>query len=303
MIRDPYGRPITSMRISITSRCNFSCIYCHHEGFESRREEMTPEEIERIVRLGVRFGVRKVKLTGGEPLIRKDVVEIVERINGISGIEDISITTNGYYLEEYASKLKEAGLDRVNVSLDTLRREVFRWITGYDAHEKVLRGIRAALEAGLTPVKINMVVMQGVNHEEIQDMLDNFKDSEVILQLIELVDSNNDTFSRYYYNLDEVEEEFRKKAVEVHERKFMHGRRQYVLNGARVEVIKPMHNSHFCSHCTRLRVTSDGKFKPCLMRTDNHVDFLHAMRRGASDEELAELFREAVMRREPYFKG
>ncbi len=303
MIKDSFGRPITSMRISITSRCNYSCRYCHHEGIDASAEnEMTPEEIKRIVDIGVKFGVRKVKITGGEPLVRKDVVEIVEKISSIEKVKDLSITTNGYYLEDYAHELKKAGLDRVNVSLDTLRPEIFRWITGSDTHEKVVRGIEAALEAELTPVKINVVVMKGINDDEIDAMLKTYSGREVIIQLIELVESESNMFRDYYFDLDNLEEEFKKRALEVHERRFMHGRRQYQLNGARVEVIKPMHNSYFCAHCTRLRVTSDGKFKPCLMRSDNHVDFLHALRSGASDEELEKLFVDAVLRREPFFK-
>ncbi len=291
------------MRISITQRCNFRCRYCHHEGItETSHNEMTPQEIKRIVSLGVRFGVRKVKLTGGEPLVREDVVEIVEGIAGVKGIEDLSMTTNAYYLVDYAHELKRAGLDRVNISLDTLRSEVFSWITRGGDLSRVVAGVEAAIDAGLTPVKINMVVMRGINDNEIHEMLARFSGENVILQLIELVASDREFFQRYFFDLDGFEEELAKRAIAVHERRFMHGRRQYQLNGARVEVIKPMHNSRFCAHCTRLRVTADGKFKPCLMRSDNLVDFLTPMRQGASDEELAKLFKEAVLRRAPFFR-
>ncbi len=303
MIKDGFGRPITSMRVSITSRCNFSCRYCHHEGMDAGSEnEMTPEEIREIVALGVRFGVKKVKITGGEPLVRKDVVDVIDRVSSIEEITDLSITTNGYYLEDYASDLKKAGLDRVNVSLDTLRPDVFKWITGSDTYETVIKGIDAALEAELTPLKINVVVMKGINDDEINSMLKSYSGREVIVQLIELVKSDSSMFRDYYFDLDNIEDEFRKRALEVHERRFMHGRRQYLLNGSTVEVIKPMHNSYFCAHCTRLRVTSDGKFKPCLMRNDNHVDFLKILRSGVDKRELEKLFVKAVMRREPFFK-
>ena len=303
MLRDSFGRPLTSMRISITQRCNFRCRYCHHEGISGASgDEMTPQEIRRIVALGARFGVRKVKLTGGEPLVREDVVEIVDEIARVRGIEDLSMTTNAYYLADLAHELKRAGLDRVNVSLDTLRSDVFSWITRGGKLERVIAGIEAALEAELTPVKINMVVMRGINDGEIHEMLRRFSGSEVVLQLIELVETQGDFFRRYFFDLDELEEELARRAIAVHERRFMHGRRQYQLNGARVEVIKPMHNSRFCAHCTRLRVTHDGKFKPCLMRSDNLVDFLTPMRRGAGDEELERLFLEAVLRREPFFR-
>ncbi|GBE54841.1 cyclic pyranopterin monophosphate synthase [archaeon BMS3Bbin15] len=303
MIKDGFGRPITSMRVSITSRCNFSCRYCHHEGMAAGSEnEMTPEEIREIVAMGVRFGVKKVKITGGEPLVRKDVVDVIDRVSSIEGITDLSITTNGYYLEDYASDLKKAGLDRVNVSLDTLRPDVFKWITGSDTYETVIKGIDAALEAELTPLKINVVVMKGINDNEINSMLKSYSGREVIVQLIELVKSDSSMFRDYYFDLDNIEDEFRKRALEVHERRFMHGRRQYLLNGATVEIIKPMHNSYFCAHCTRLRVTSDGEFKPCLMRNDNHVDFLKILRSGVDKRELEKLFVKAVMRREPFFK-
>ena len=303
MLRDSYGRPITSMRISITQRCNFRCRYCHHEGIqEDSREEMTPQEVRRIVALGARFGVRKVKLTGGEPLVREDVTEIVEEVAQVRGIEDLSMTTNAYYLADYAQELKRAGLDRVNISLDTLRGETFSWITRGGDLSRVRAGVKAAIEAELTPVKINMVVMRGINDDEIGRMISEFSRDGVVLQLIELVVSDREFFQRYFYDLDTFEEELTKRAIEVHERRFMHGRRQYQLNGARVEVIKPMHNSRFCAHCTRLRVTADGKFKPCLMRSNNLVDFLTPMRQGASDEELGRLFKEAVLRRVPFFR-
>lgn len=303
MIRDSYSRPLTSMRISITSRCNYSCRYCHHEGIsESAEDEMAPEEIERIVGLGARFGVSKIKLTGGEPLIRGDVVEVVERIASLPGIQDVSMTTNGYYLAECAEKLRGAGMDRVNVSLDTLKPKTFKWLTGSSSHARVLRGIESAVNAKLTPVKINMVLMRGVNDGEIERLVERYSAKEVIVQLIELVESDGGMFEEHYYSLDSIEGALERRAIEMNERRFMHGRKQYKLNGAWVEVIKPMHNSSFCAHCTRLRVTSDGKFKPCLMRQDNHVSFLHAMRSGASDEELEERFKKAVLKREPFFK-
>ncbi|MEK6976873.1 MAG: GTP 3',8-cyclase MoaA, partial [Candidatus Hydrothermarchaeota archaeon] len=280
-----------------------ACIYCHREGINKGEREMTSQEIERVVRLCARFGVKKVKLTGGEPLLRPDVSEIVSRIAGVDGIKDVSMTTNGVLLEEHAAALKEAGLDRINVSLDTLRPETFQEITRGGELARVLKGIDKALEVGLRPVKLNMVVMKGINEKEVKDLLRFASREGLVLQLIELMDAEREFFQRYFYNLDSLEREFEEGAEEVLVRGLMQGRRKYTLHGTEVEVIKPMHNTEFCAHCTRIRVTADGKFKPCLMRTDNTVDFLSLIRGGAPEAELERAFLEAVNKREPYFRG
>lgn len=303
MIKDGYGRPITSMRISITPSCNFNCVYCHKEGNgHSSRVEMEPGEIKRMVEVGVKFGVTKVKLTGGEPLMRKDVEEIVAEIATVPGITDISMTSNGYYLNGRAYDLKETGLDRVNISLDTLRPETFSWITRDGEIEKVFEGIDNAIDADLSPVKLNMVVMKGVNEDEILTMLKRYSKKGVVLQLIELMVADPDFFDRYYFKLDDVEKGFAKEASSFRERRYMQGRRQYRLNGSRVEVVRPMHNTDFCANCTRIRVTSDGNLKPCLMRSENLLDFLTPLREGAPDKVLEEIFQNTVRVREPYFK-
>lgn len=303
MITDGYGRPLTSARISITHRCNLSCVYCHREGVNYRpRDEMTPEEIGRITSILAKHGVSKVKLTGGEPLIRSDVREIVSEIAAIEGIMEVSMTTNGVHLSEYAKGLKEAGLRRVNVSLDTLKEGVFSELTRGGKLEDVLRGIESALDVGLKPVKLNMVVMKGINEGEINEMLEFSSRDGIVLQLIELMATGNGFYREHFYDLDGVEAGFEKVARGVVTRKFMQGRKKYLLNGAQVEVVKPMHNTEFCSNCTRIRVTADGKFKPCLMRRDNLVDFLSAMRAGASDSELEKLLVKAMQMREPFFK-
>ncbi|MFQ5815430.1 MAG: GTP 3',8-cyclase MoaA [Candidatus Hydrothermarchaeaceae archaeon] len=303
MAFDRYGRPLTSARISITHRCNLDCVYCHSEGVAGKPSgEMTPEEITRITALLARHGVSKVKLTGGEPLVRRDVCDIVSGIADIEGIMEVSMTTNGIYLDKFSEELREAGLRRVNVSLDTLNRDVFTEITRVGDLSRVLHGVESALEAGLKPVKLNMVVMSGINEGEIHDMLRFSSRDGVILQLIELMVTGNGFFREHFYDLDEVEAGFERVARGVVTRKFMQGRRKYLLNGAQVEVVKPMHNTEFCSNCSRIRVTADGKFKPCLMRRDNLIDFLSAMRDGASDDELEGLFGTAMHNREPFFK-
>lgn len=303
VVKDKYDRPILSLRITLTNRCNVNCIYCHHDGMRSSKNEMTPDEIYKICQIAKKIGVRKIRLSGGEPLIRKDIVEIVSKINSI-GFNDISITTNGILLEKYAKDLKEAGLDRVNVSLDTLNPETYEFITKKDYLEAAKKGILKSVEVGLYPVKINMVIMRDINEHEIKDMFNFCKDNNMVLQLIELIESENcddDKFSaEYHYKLDMVEERLSDIADEVREREFMQGRRKYYINGGEIEVVKPVDNSKFCANCTRLRVTPDGKIKPCLLRNDNLVDIITDIRNNESDEKLEEIFLKGIDKREPF---
>lgn len=304
VLRDPFGRPIENLRVSVTQKCNFKCFYCHREGetYDSGNE-MLPEEIERIVRIAASLGVYGVKLTGGEPLIRSDIVDIVRRISCVPGIKDVSMTTNGYFLREYARRLKEAGLTRVNVSLGTLNPERFRVITGVGSHKNVVDGIMEAVRAGLSPIKVNMVLLKGLNDDEVDDMIKFAKENSLILQIIELEQASEYSFyEKYHASLNDIERKLREKTSRIIVRR-MHHRRKYILdNGVEVEVVKPMHNTEFCLHCNRIRLTSDGKIKPCLFRNDNLVDLLSPIRNGADDEYLKKLFIEAVKMREPYFK-
>ena len=298
---DPYGRRVNSLRISVTQRCNFDCFFCHQEGESNPGGEVTPEEIEEIVSVAAELGIGKVKLTGGEPLLRGDIVEIVRRIAPY--VDEVSMTTNGFGLAEKARELKDAGLKRVNISLHSTRPDVFCKIIGREALIEVRRGIAAALECGLRPVKLNMVVMKGVNDGEIKDMIDFSREVGAILQLIEYqpLERGAEDWEEYHFDLRPFEEELEAKAKRIVERE-MHRRRQYHLKGeAVVEVVRPMHNSQFCRHCTRLRMTSDGCLKPCLMRGDNHVEVVSLIRMGAKREAIIEAFREAVARRRPYW--
>ena len=298
---DPFGRPINSLRISLTQRCNFNCFFCHHEGEHGSGDELTVDEVERIVKIAAEQGVRKVKLTGGEPLVRKDIVEIVERVNPL--VDEVSMTTNASRLEELAKPLKKAGLARVNISLHTLCPESFEEITG-NGKEQVTRGIEAAVKAGLNPVKLNMVVMKGVNHTEIEEMIDYSRKVGATLQLIEFqeLEDGVEHYGKYHYDLVPIEEMLEKRSEKVVERE-MHLRKIiHLRDGGRVEVVRPMHNSKFCAYCTRIRVTSDGKLKSCLMRDDNHVPFVSLMREGASQQEILEAFKKAVDRRIPFWR-
>jgi len=305
LITDPYGRPVTSIRVSVTQKCNLHCFYCHREGEDYEKynyTEMTPEEIERILKLVASFGVGKVKLTGGEPLIRSDILKIVKKIRSLSEISEVSMTTNGTLLNELAKPLKKAGLARVNVSLDTLNPKTFGMITGVDAFNKVISGIKEAVEVNLNPVKINMVLLEGINDNEVWSMVEFAERNNLILQLIELESAREDEFYRKYHSdMTKIENELTKKAERVTVRK-MHHRRKYLLQSkVEVEIVKPMHNTEFCRYCNRIRITSNGKFKPCLFRADDLVDFLGPMRNGASSGDLKKIFVEAVERRRPYF--
>lgn len=266
---------------------------------------MTPEEIERIVRIASRLGIRNVKLTGGEPTVRPDIYEIIQRIRPY--VVDLSMTTNGTTLYASAEKLKEAGLDRVNISLDTLDRKKYKMITGYDVLDQVLKGIRRATNL-FYPVKLNMVVMRGINDDEIWDMIRFAGEVNAILQLIEIEVpremENSQFFKDFFYPLKPLEEKFEKIAVEIRERK-MHRRRKYFLpvdgKMVEVEVVRSMHNTTFCMNCTRLRLTADGYLKTCLLRKDDLIDILGPIRRGATDDELVKIFKRAVQLRKPYW--
>lgn len=302
---DKFERPVFSLRISITNRCNVKCFYCHHDGIIPQRYEMTSDEIYRVAKVAADIGVRKIRLSGGEPLIREDIVEIVQKMSTI-GFKDIALTTNGTLLGKYANQLKAAGLNRVNVSFDTLNPETYRFITKKDYIEKAKEGIKKASKAGLYPVKVNMVVMKGLNDHEIWDMFQFCKENNAILQLIELLKTDNcpDTsfFDEYHFEMDDFEEELTQRADEVKTRQFMQDRKKYFVDDGEIEVVKPMDNTEFCKNCTRIRITPDGKIKPCLLRNDNLVDLMEPMRHGYSDEKLEELFLGAIADREPFFR-
>ena len=303
MICDNYGRPTLNLRVSVSQRCNLKCPYCHREGeAPSPSTEMSVEEIIRIVRVALSLGVSSVKLTGGEPLLRSDILEIVKGIAELQGLHDLSMTTNGALLAPLARSLRKCGLKRVNVNIPTLNAETYRELNGGSLRDAI-DGVKAAVKAGLYPVKLNMLVLRGVNDEEISRMMKFAEQSETILQLIELepINISFDYYQCYHYPLGEIEARLEKEALEIKTREDMQNRRIYFLPRVKVEVVHPIENTEFCAHCTRLRVTSDGKLKPCLMRDNNLVDVLTPMRNGADDAELTKLFIEAVKKRKPYY--
>ncbi len=286
MLVDRYGRVVRHLRISVTQRCNLNCIYCHREGEPPARGEMSVEDISKICRAFHELGVRKVKITGGEPLLREDIVEIIENM---PPFEEISLVTNGTLLSKYAYDLKEAGLSRVNVSLDTLREDRYERITGSRSLKRVIDGIFSAYDAGLNPIKVNMVVMP-INVDEIENLLEFAGKVKGILQLIEVM-----YIPHLRVDLSSIEEEFKRMAERIIVRG-LHGRRQYVIGDRIVEFIRP--HAGFCMRCTRVRVTTDGRLKLCLFRNDNLIDL-----RGLEGEELKRAIRRGVAMREPFFKN
>jgi cyclic pyranopterin phosphate synthase len=288
---DSYGRKVTGLRIALTPRCNLNCIYCHHEGEVKPDGEISDEMVASVARAAAQLGVRSIKLTGGEPLLRHDLARLIKEMPREL---NISLTTNGTLLAEQARFLAKAGLDRVNVSLDSLRPDAYRAITGgrQGDLERVLAGIDAAIDAGLVPIKLNIVVLKE-NEAEIPALIDFCREKGLIAQLIQLLDLRHLGISG---DIDAIEQRLAALADSVHTRE-MHRRRKYFVDGAEVEIVRPMDNTEFCANCTRLRVTSDGKIKPCLLRSDNLVEI------GTCDcERIKELMQEANLRREPYFR-
>lgn len=307
LLTDTYNRKISNVRIALTSSCDLRCIYCHREGEgengctrDDSAAQMSKEEIKELIGVFAELGIKTMKLTGGEPLLRPDILDI---IRSIPPHIEVSLTTNGTHLAKLATQLKAAGLSRVNVSLDTLDRETYIKIAGKDRLKDVLEGIDAALAAGLTPVKLNMVVLKGMNDHEIDNFLSfvRARGQNLILQIIELMDINGWTDGMdpaVHGNAElvaDIEREFAKHSSQITTR-HMHHRKKYLVDGALVEVVRPMHNPEFCANCNRLRVTSDGLLKPCLLRTGNEVSI-----RGLHGEELKAAIGAAVKKRSPFF--
>ncbi|WP_292459742.1 GTP 3',8-cyclase MoaA [Methanothermococcus sp.] len=296
-MKDPFGREIRSLRISITPKCNLKCFYCHKEGHDGKNVNlMTPEEIGKIAKTSLNFGIKKIKISGGEPLLRTDLPQIIENIVD-NRLKDISLTTNGIFLEKYAKRLKDAGLDRVNVSIDTLNPEKYKKITYCGDIEKVKNGVKEAIDVGLTPLKINYLAMK-INIDDLDDLMNYCKELGAILQVIEFIPLN-ENLRKYHVDISPIENKIAEKADKVITRKFMQNRKKYLVDGLEIEFVRPMDNTEFCSHCTRIRLTYDGFLKPCLLRDDNLVDVLTPLRNG---EDIEKCFVECINKREPYFK-
>jgi len=292
MLIDSLGRQITYLRISVTDRCNSRCVYCMPLAgvpWKSHDEILRYEEIAEIVRVMAAEGVRAVRLTGGEPLVRPNLPELVGMLAAIPGIEDISLTTNGLLLEQQAEDLARAGLKRINVSLDTMKPELFQRITRVGSIERVMRGLDAAEKCGLTPIKINMVVMRGINEDEIIPMARLSISRPWHVRFIELMPLGNqqpwgDGFplpETMYYPIREIRAQLETLGLETVTDKSGNGPAvEYHLHGAqgRVGMIAALGEA-FCGTCNRLRLTADGTIRPCLMSAEE-VNLKDALRSG-----------------------
>ena len=292
MLVDRFGRQITYLRISVTDRCNFRCVYCMPlEGVPwlPPSSIMKYEEIADVVRVAAKQGIREVRLTGGEPLVRKDLPELVRMIAGTEGIEDVSLTTNGILLEQMAGALAKAGLKRVNISLDTLDSEKFARITRCGSLSRVWDGIRAAEKAGLKPIKINVVAMRGINDDELPALASLSLEHPWHIRFIEIMPILNQEPcgpgfplpEQAYLSIQEMLEILSPFGLQPEESTVGSGpASEYRLAGAagKVGFISPI-GKKFCDQCNRLRLTSDGYLRPCLLK-DGEVNILTAMRAG-----------------------
>ena len=299
-LKDNFLRVIDYLRLSITDRCNLRCVYCMPpEGIvpSKHKEILTYEEIIRIVKIGAGLGVRKVRLTGGEPLTRKNITFLVSSIKKIRGIEDLSMTTNGVLLEKYARELSDAGLDRVNVSLDSYNPARYREITRGGSLDAVLRGIAAAEKAGLCPIKINMVPMRGINDDEVKDFARLTLNSDYQMRFIEFMPAGDNEYwsADRYISTEQLKAEIETIAPLTPVRVRKNGPSKYFrLDGAKgvVGFISAI-THHFCEDCNRLRLTSDGKLRPCLF-SETEIDLKTALRSGEPDSEIERLLRLAI---------
>jgi len=320
-LEDDHGREVTGIRVSLTDRCNFDCVYCHNEGLgdtrgpmEPQDDEMTADEVVRILEVVSEFGIDSVKFTGGEPMLRQDLAEIIRRTP--DGME-VSMTTNGTFLPGRAETLVDAGLERVNVSQDALDREAFAELTKSGAYDRVIEGVGAALDAGLAPVKLNMVVFEPTAGY-VAGMAEHVARNEGLqLQLIEYMPEIAG-HPEWAIDIDRVHGWLAEKAHRI-ERREMHGRARYYVREETldvdedasvdldvssagssteglVEIVDPVENPQFCANCHRVRVTHDGKFKGCLNRHDDHRPMGEMSR-----AEIRETFRETVANRVPYY--
>jgi cyclic pyranopterin phosphate synthase len=294
---DSYGRTVDYLRLSVTDRCNLRCVYCMPAGgirLLPPSEILSWDELYRVVRVAVSLGVRKVRLTGGEPLVRGGIVEFTARLSALPGIEDLALTTNGVGLPEHAAALRAAGLRRVNVSLDTLRPERYAEITRRDLLPKALEGIDAALAAGLAPVKINVVLLHGLPGEEVDDFLAMAREKAVEIRFIERMPIGCSA-SEAFVSADGVRGRILSlPGAREAGRDPSSAAVRYEVPGfaGSLGVISPV-SHRFCSSCNRLRLTARGALRNCLFGPET-VDLLAPLRSGAPDEEIARLFRLAV---------
>jgi cyclic pyranopterin phosphate synthase len=309
LLRDSYNRPIRDLRVSLTDRCNFRCFYClpHGEPPIAPKEQMLSyEEIDYVCEIFVSLGIEKLRLTGGEPMLRRDIETIIQKLNRLknSGLRDLALTTNGYYLPERAKSLKDAGLDRVTISLDSLKRDVFKRMTGVDVLDKVLAGIDAAKNAGLEPIKINAVIVRGHNEDEVADFAAFAREYDVKMRFIEFMplDSGHEWSREDVVSGKEIRERISERfpLVRVEAARGSDTSSRYrFADGApgEIGIIAPV-TEPFCGACSRIRLTADGQIRTCLFSTVEH-SLRDVVRSGASRDEIIEYIHSVIMKKEP----
>jgi cyclic pyranopterin phosphate synthase len=308
-LRDAYNRPIRDLRVSLTDRCNFRCFYClpHGEPPIAPKEQMLSyEEIDYVCEIFVSLGIEKLRLTGGEPMLRRDIETIIQKLTRLksSGLRDLALTTNGYYLPERAHSLKEAGLDRVTISLDSLKRDVFKRMTGVDVFDKVLAGIDAAKKAGLEPIKINAVIVRGHNEDEVADFAAFAREYDVKMRFIEFMplDSGHEWSREDVVSGKEIRERISERfplvRVEIARGSDTSSRYRFA-DGApgEIGIIAPV-TEPFCGACSRIRLTADGQIRTCLFSTVEH-SLRDVVRSGASRSEVIDYIHSVIMKKEP----
>src|SRR6476469_3896363 len=308
-LKDSYGRTIRDLRVSLTDRCNFRCFYClpHGEPPIAPKEQMlTYEEIERACEIFVSLGIEKIRLTGGEPMLRRDIETIIEKLAKLKdvGLLDLALTTNGYFLPERAQVLKNAGLDRVTISLDSLKRDVFKRMTGVDVLDKVLAGINAAKTSGLEPIKINAVIVRGHNEDEVADFAAFAREHDVKMRYIEFMplDSGHEWSREDVVSGKEIRERISERfplvRVDVARGSETSSRYRFV-DGApgEIGIIAPV-TEPFCGACSRIRLTSDGQIRTCLFSTVEH-SLRDVVRSGATRDEIVDYIESVILKKEP----
>jgi len=309
MLRDSYNRPIRDLRVSLTDRCNFRCFYClpHGEPPIAPKEQMLSyEEIDYVCEIFVSLGIEKIRLTGGEPMLRRDIETIIRKLSRLksSGLQDLALTTNGYYLPDRAQSLKDAGLDRVTISLDSLKRDIFKRMTGVDVLDKVLNGIAAAKKAGLDPIKINAVIVRGHNEDEVADFAAFAREHDVKMRFIEFMplDSGHEWERADVVSGKEIRERISERyplaQVDVARGSETSSRYRFA-DGApgEIGIIAPVTEA-FCGACSRIRLTSDGQIRTCLFSTIEH-SLRDVVRSGASREEIVDYIHSVILKKEP----
>jgi cyclic pyranopterin phosphate synthase len=309
LLRDSYGRAIRDLRVSLTDRCNFRCFYClpHGEPPIAPKEQMLSfEEIEYVCEIFVSLGIEKLRLTGGEPMLRRDIETIIRKLSRFKGkgLIDLALTTNGYFLPERARSLKEAGLDRVTISVDSLKGDVFKRMTGVDVLEKVLAGIAAAKEAGLDPIKINAVIVRGHNETEVADFAAFAREHNIKMRFIEFMplDSGHEWSRSDVVSGKEIRERINERfpLVKVNVARGSETSARYrFADGApgEIGIIAPV-TEPFCGACSRIRLTADGQIRTCLFSTVEH-SLRDVVRSGASRAEIVEYIESVIQKKEP----